>query len=171
MKIKSLILTSILFFIFFQGIKAQLPKFQSAYIFNICRFIEWPQDYRTGNFVIGVLGANAEIIPELEEIAKSKKMFGQTIEVLSFKSVDAISKCHVLFVPDSQTKNLPMALVKIGTNSTLLISDKEDALSKGSAINFIFADNKLKFELKKDNAVRQQLKLNPELDKLAMKVL
>jgi len=31
----------------------QLPKFQAAYIYNFSNYIEWPVNYKTGDFVIG----------------------------------------------------------------------------------------------------------------------
>jgi len=153
-----------------QTSEAQLAKFKSAYIYNICRYIEWPEGYREGNFIIGVVG-KSEITEELEILAQQKKIVGQTIVIKQYKSVANVEKCHVLYISESQWKNLPEAVVKVGNNATLIFSEKEGSLDKGAAINFIEAENKLKFELKKVNATRQSLKLNSSLDKLASKVL
>ena len=148
---------------------SQIAKFKSAYIYNICRYVEWPSSYRQGNFVIGIVGSS-NITSELENLAKTKIVLGQTIVVQKYKTIATAKKCHVLYVPSSQSKNLPSAVVKVGKNATLIMSEKSGALNKGAAINFIVSDNKLKFELKKTNATRQGLKLNPNLFKLAVKV-
>lgn len=162
------IMLAFLFLTSLQGF-AQIDKFKAAYIFNICRFVEWPVAPAEEDFVIGVIDAS-EVESELVSLSKTKKLFGRKIVVKRLSSVSAIDLCHVLYMGVDQTKRLPEAVVKIGTKPTLLVSEKEGAIEKGSAINFVLEDKKLKFEVKKDNAVRQGLKVNSSLNKLAAKV-
>lgn len=149
---------------------SQVAKYQAAYMYNFFSFIEWPSEYRSGNFTIGVLGSNDAIVTELQAIAASKKVISQSIMVLPFKSVGEITKCHVLFIAAAQSANIEKALAKIGSNSTLLITTTAAGISKGAAINFTVKDSKLAFELKKSNAAKQKVKISSSLNKLAAKV-
>lgn len=170
MKRKLLII--ILCIVTFWGIDAygQVEKYQAAYMYNFFSFIEWSSEYRNGNFNIGVLGNNDAIILELQSVAKSKKVISQEIMVLPFNSVDDITKCHVLFVPTSQSAHIEQALGEIGSNSTLLITSSANGISKGAAINFIIKNGKLNFELKSSNATKQNVKISSNLNQLAFKV-
>lgn len=147
---------------------AQVHKFQAAYLYNICKHMDWPAEYKKGNFIIGVL-TNNPIVGELKKIASSKKYINQKIEVKVFKNVGAITKCHVLFVPTKQTSQTKTVLSKIGKNSTLLFTSKKGAISLGSGVNFILVSSKLKFEIKKSNIIKKRIKVSSGIEKLAVK--
>lgn len=150
-------------------LNAQIEKFQAAYIYNICKYLEWPSDYTQGNFIIGVLSSNP-ITSELKKIAETKKYINQTIEIKEFKSSSSIAKCHVLFIPEKKTGDIGAVLTAIGKNNTLLITSKTGAIASGSAINFVLYESKLKFELKKSNITNKGIKVNSEIEKLALKI-
>ncbi|MBN2348714.1 MAG: YfiR family protein [Bacteroidales bacterium] len=148
---------------------AQEAKYQAAYIYNFTNFIEWPSEYRQGNFIIGVLDQDKALLSEFNAIAAKRSVKGQTIEIKAFNSVSDISKCHILFVPKSQSKNLLQVMEKVNRFNTLVVSADNGAINKGAAINFVMADNKLNFEIKSENASKLGLKLAPDLERLAMK--
>jgi hypothetical protein len=143
-----------------------IPKAQTLFIYNFSRLIEWPANYRSGPFVIGVLGY-AEVAPELEFYTKGKKVGAQDISVVRFKSAKEISNCHILFVPFDKTRQLPEILGVLNEKSTLIITEKAGALDAGSAINFVISEDKLKFELKPENAVKFGIKFSSKLQEMA----
>lgn len=148
---------------------SQIVKYQAAYMYNFFSFLEWPASSRTGDFNIGVLGNDA-IVPELQKIAKTKKVISQSIKILVFNNVNEIKKCHVLFIPKKQSSNITKAITKIENWNTLIISNANDGISKGAAINFVLKNGKLAFELKKSNATKYNVKISSNLNKLATKV-
>jgi hypothetical protein len=143
-----------------------IPKAQTLFIYNFSRLIEWPANYRTGPFVIGVLGYS-EVAPELEVYTKGKKVGAQDINVIRFKSAKEITNCHILFVPFDKTKQLPEIMGILNDKSTLIITEKAGALEEGSAINFVVIEDKLKFELKPDNAVKLGIKFSSKLQEMS----
>lgn len=145
---------------------AQVAKFKAAYIYNFTRFIEWPVSVTTGNFVIGVLGDN-EVVQELKTLSATKTVLGKQIEVKELKSATETGFCHVILVGAGQTSKVSAVTGGLGNNATLLISEGSGAIKAGSAINFFMTDNKLQFELKKENILRQGLKMNSQLESLA----
>jgi hypothetical protein len=52
--------------------------------------------------------------------------------------------------------------------SILIISEKSGALNEGAAINFIIQEDKLKFELKGENASKYGIKVSSKLQEMAM---
>ena len=164
--LQNLLLISFLFTLSTQ-VKAQVPKLQSVFIYNFTKYIDWPAEYKTGNFVVGVLG-DATITRELQKMARTKKAGTQTIEIKTFKTVADVSKCHILFIPSSKSSFISQIAKKVGAKSTLIIGEKEGLTRNGAAINFVLKDNKQKFELSKKNAAKHKLKVSSSLEKLAI---
>jgi uncharacterized protein DUF4154 len=147
----------------------QEAKYKSVFIYNFTKHFEWPVSYRTGNFVIGVIG-NPVIISELENITSNKKAGSQPIVIEKFKDETAIGKCHILFVPSNKSKNMGDIVAKIGSNPTLIVTEKDGMAQQGAGINFIIQAGKIKFELNKANAAKQGLKISSYLETLAILV-
>ena len=158
-----------LLFISFDNAQTGIPKAQAMFIYNFSRLIEWPASYKTGPFVIGVLGSS-NLANELLSYTTGKKVGAQDIVVKQYKEVGEIEKCHILFVAFSKTKNFPEIISSLGNNSTLLISEKNGAIDDGSAINFSIIGDKLKFEISQGNASKYGLKLSAKLAEMAFKV-
>ncbi len=173
---KYFLIASILIFSLFGKSKAQtyeassLYEAQAIYLYSICKYMQWPNEALTGNFVIGVL-SNDPIILELKKIASSRKYVSQNIEIKVFNSVSELTKTHVLFIPSKKTEQIDQILAKINKNQTLVISNKKGAINLGSGINFVVSsDGKLKFEIKKSNILNKGIKINSSIDKLAIKI-
>lgn len=144
-------------------------KIKAMFIYNFTKYIEWPQNYKQGNFVIGVLG-NSSIFIELSNMASAKKAGTQSFEIKNFTSPASVSKCHMLIVASDITTGFSDALSKIKNNSTLIITEKAGLAKQGAAINFVVQNNKQAFELNKANAEKYDLKVSSNLLALAIVV-
>jgi hypothetical protein len=162
------IIIVLLFFLSIQNAFAQssIPAAQSVFIYNFTRLIEWPADYKSGDFIIGVIGS-AEVFNELKNYTASKMVGVQPIKVVRFNTAADISKCHIIFVSYGKTKELPEMLAKLGGGSTLLVSENRAAIDKGASVNFVILEDKLKFELKVSNATSVGLKIHSNLENMA----
>jgi hypothetical protein len=164
---KTLVTLIALLFASVAYMQTTIPKAQTLFIYNFSRLIEWPASYRSGPFVIGVLGAS-EVTVELESYTKGKKVGAQDISVIRYKTPQEISTCHILFVPFSKTKQVPEILGILNGKSTLIITEKAGALEEGSAINFVILQDKMKFELKPENAIKFGIKFSSKLQEMSM---
>lgn len=154
-------------FLYSTGLFSQAEKLQTVFIYNFTKHIEWPESYRQGDFVIGVLG-NAAIVEELEELAKNRRVGGQPIVVKKYRDVSEIGKCHILFIPENRSADIGSVLSALKNGSTLIITDKKGLATAGAAINFVVEGNKQKFELNKKNATKYGLKVSSDLERLAI---
>jgi hypothetical protein len=86
--------------------KAQLPdpvsKIKVMFLYNFTKYIEWPKEYKQGDFIIGILGGGSEALQkELEKLALTKKAGIQNIVIKKYNSLAEVDKCHMLFIPES----------------------------------------------------------------------
>ncbi len=143
-------------------------KIKAIYIYNFTKYIEWPDNYKQGNFVIGIMGNNVSLINELNKMAASKTVGNQRLEIKSITSADAT--CHIVYLLSENSTQLNEVIDKMKSKSTLIITDKAGLAAKGAGINFVIQENKQKIELNKANIERHKLKVASSLVELAIQV-
>ncbi len=144
---------------------AQIDKLKSAFIYNFAKNTNWPASYKSGDFVIAVLGKTGVTL-ELKKIAATRKIGAQKIVVVEYSSASQINKCHILFISKGSSGELASALNKIG--NTLVVTDKKGLTDSGAAINFVLQGSKLRFKMNKANATSRKLVISTTLEKMAM---
>ncbi len=145
-------------------------KIKASFIYNFTKYIDWPDKYKEGSFVIGVLGTSS-FYNDLTTLLSSKMIGTQIFEIKSFASAESVAGiCHILFVPAEHSAMLPDILKKVKNKSTLIITEKPGLAKQGSAINFVVANNKQRFELNKTNVEKYNLKVSTTLSALAIQV-
>ena len=153
-----------------QDPNASNAKLKASYIYNFTKYINWPDKYKEGNFVIGVLGTST-FYNDLTALLSTKTVGSQKFEIKSFTSAESVSGiCHILFVPVENSSMLPDVLKKMKGKSTLIVTEKPGLAKQGSAINFVVENNKQKFELNKSNIEKYSLKVSSTLTSLAIAV-
>ena len=166
---KKFLLLFALVFVTASGIQAQagIAEAKAKFIYNFTKFFEWSQSNQSDDFVIGVLGSN-DVYQELEDFTKGKKVILKEIKVKRFTSADKVSNCHILFVSRVHSKKLPDLDSRIGSN-TLLISNSDNGIERGAALNFVIEDNRLKYEFAASNAMDKGLKFSSRIKDMAAK--
>ena len=147
--------------------QTSVAQAQAVFIYNFTRLIEWPSDYKTGDFVIGVYNSS-ELFNEIKNFTNGKTVGSQPIAVTKFSSAQTITKCHILFVPFGKTKEIGTILSTLSGAKTLIISEKKGALEEGSTINFVIVEDKLKFEIKASSGSKLGLKISSNLENMAI---
>jgi len=152
----------IVIFIFFITIvlssKAQDAPFKALYMFNISKLIDWPEEYKQGDFVIAILGSS-----DVSKEFTGKRVIQQSIVPKEFESLSEIGKCNILYIPAEETAQLTAALSKYKGKPTLVISDGGGLAQKGSCITFVKKGTQLQIEISKTNIERQGLKVSSDL--------
>jgi len=144
-------------------------KFKSIFIYNFTKYVEWPEAYREGDFVIGVVGGSS-LYGMLKSSSKDKKVNNQTVVVKKFASIDEVDKCHILYISED-FKDVAGAVAKIKEHNTLVVTEGPGLVDNYSAINFVVVANALKFELNKGNIKKYNLTMSNSLERLATKVV
>jgi len=132
-------------------------------IYNFTKYINWPASYKTGNFVIAVLG-NDNITPEMKKMLSTKLCGEQQIEIREYPLVEHITKCHILYIPSQSSNLLPKVMNAVQGKSVLIITEKNGLIDDGACINFIqTANGKIGFELNMKETENRSLSVNNTL--------
>ncbi|HRG38278.1 MAG TPA: YfiR family protein [Bacteroidia bacterium] len=170
MKKKICIFLSIVFF----SLGADRPeetnaKIKAIYIYNFTKYIEWPESYKQGNFVIGIMGNNTTLVNELNKMAIVKTVGNQRLEIKNIHANSDVG-CHIIYLLSDNSTQLAEVMEKNKNKSTLIVTDKAGLASRGAGINFVIQENKQKIELNKSNIERYKLKVASSLVELAIQV-
>lgn len=142
---------------------------KASYLYNFAKGIDWPDEYKTGNFIISVMGSS-NLHRELVKGYNSKKIGSQQIEVRKLSETLNINKCHVLYVGKESMDMLSDIAETLKDKATFIVTDEAGSLEKGSALNFEFVNNQWRFALKLKNATDKGLFIGSTLKSLAIKV-
>ncbi len=148
---------------------AQVEKFKALYIYNISRFVEWPADYGSAEFTIGIVGNNADLVSNIETLLGTKNVNGKKIKVVNVSSAQDAEGCNILYF--SKGKEKMIAEIGKGASKGLIITETAGATEHGSGINFFLQDSKLKFEMSQANITGKGLNISKELSSLASRTL
>ncbi len=144
---KKTLLLSLLFFVIISAGFAQKEKYQTLFIYNFTRYVKWPVSYNTGKFVIGVIG-ESPIIKQITSMANYRKMTDDSLSiiVITYGSIDEIEDCNILYISEDFVGNIEQIEAKCEQKSVLFITDSPGMAMKGSVINFIEKEGKIRFE-------------------------
>lgn len=148
-------------------VSAQEEEYISLFIYNFTRYIEWPEDRRTGDFIIEVMG-HESVTVKLKETTANRLVGNQRIVVRDIKSPEEMGNPHIILVGHWHSRHIQKVLGKIGNIAILVVAEKEGMIKEGAAINFVIRDGAIKFELKKLNATKYGLKVHSRLDNMSI---
>jgi hypothetical protein len=140
---------------------------KAAFVYNFTKFIDWNSYLKEEEFFIGIVG-NSKITSSLNAIAQSNKVGEKKIRLRQFSKIEDIDFCHILFISNDTSISLQAILEKAAVKGTLIISEKEGYAKKGTCLNFIILNNKLKFEANMKAINAADLKAGAQLLKLAI---
>ncbi len=146
-------------------------KAQSLFLYNFIKYSKFPTLPLNNEFVITVLG-ETPLLAELQAMAKVKKTTeGYPIVIRKANTVNDIGTSQLVYIPDSRSKDLKLAVEKTQGQPVLIIAEREGLAKKGAVINFVTLDDDvLKFELSRKVLENRKLRMAGEIVQLALLV-
>lgn len=157
-----LIVTILLFFHLYEAWAQNAYAVHANIIYHFTKYINWPDDRKTGEFVIGVVG-DTPLYEELKLFISNKTAAGQPFVIKKFSATASSYNCHILFVGDDESGSVKRIAATTAGTPTLLVTEAEGLSRKGSCINFIIVDDHLKLEINKTNIEHRCLDIASEL--------
>jgi len=148
-------------------------QIKAAFLYKFSAFVEWPPKAFTrpdSPFTIGVIGAD-ELAAELEQIVKGRTVLERAVVVRRMRRGEPVAGIQMLFIGQAEGARLAEILAIAKGQSVLTVTESEDALSHGSMINFVFVDDKVRFDVALPQAERGALRISARLLAVARKVL
>jgi len=163
-------------------------RVKAAFLYNFVKFVDWPAEETADvsqPIIIGILGADP--FGDAFEPAKNAHVKGRKISVERFKSfeemrkdasqaesllhnqIDAIRKCHLLFICSSEKWHLEEIIESLKGAPVLTISELDDFAKSGGIIELMMEDGKVRFGVNLRVAEKADLKIRSQLLRLAKK--
>ena len=139
----------------------------SMMMFNFVKYVQWPTNDNSKEFVIGVVGNN-EIYNTLSTWYSGKPKGNKTIVIKKFNNASEITDCQAVFIDRSKSNEFDAVNNKVKGKGTLVVTDHSGFGSKGSCINFKKVDDKLRFELNQHAFEASNLKVASALSQMAI---
>ena len=144
-----------------------LHEVYSMMVYNFVKYVQWPANSGSGDFVIGVVG-NTEMYNTMAKWYNGNKIGTHTCVVKQFKSAADVSDAQVIFIDRSKSGEFDDINSKTKGKNTLIVTDKNGLGERGSSINFKVVDSKLKFELNQKALEASNLKVASSLAAMAI---
>jgi hypothetical protein len=165
-------------------------QIKAAFLYNFIKFVDWPKEAMPdGNepITIGIIGkdpfGNAfepvkdkdvrekkVVVKRFKSIADLKKL-GESGKDELERQIEAVKKCHLLFVCSSEKEYLKDIVNAVKDRPVLTVGDTEEFLQSGGIISFVMEDQKVRFEVNLTAAEHAKLKIRSQLLRLAKRVI
>jgi hypothetical protein len=145
---------------------------KAAFLYKFGDFVEWPADAFAGPdgaFIIGVVGADA-MAAELERVVAGRTIQERKVVVRRLRRGEALGRLHVLFVGEAESVRLPDVAAAAQSQPVLVVTESDNATARGSMINFVSVDGRVRFDVALPSAERGRLKISARLLAVARRV-
>jgi hypothetical protein len=142
-------------------------KIQANIIYRFTKYIDWPVNKKSGDFIIGVIG-DSPLYDDLKDLTANKTVKNQKIVVTKMSPTASSYDCHMLFISEEESSSLKKIAGATTGAPILIISESDGLARKGSCINFITVDDHLKLEINKSNVEQRSLGIASELLELGI---
>lgn len=155
-----------------QSIPASVDEVKAAYLYKFASFVEWPDGAfasADAPIVFGVVGAEA-VYAELVRLLAGRTAQGRPLAARRVAPGDLLDGLHVLFIGTGVAP--PAAWLQRAQNRPLLVvTDRTLGLDAGAALNFVLAQDRLRFEASLPAIDRSGLRVSSRLLALAQRVV
>lgn len=142
-------------------------KVQANIIYRFTKYIDWPINEKSGDFIIGIVG-ESPLYDDLKSLSTNKTVGSQKIAVVKMSPSANSYNCQMLFISEDESSSLKRIASLTAGYPILIISESDGLARKGSCINFITVDERLKLEINKSNVEQRSLGIASELLELGI---
>lgn len=142
---------------------------KAAFLFNFAQFVEWPADaFGSTNspIVIAVLGPDP-FQGALDKVCAGEEVRGRPLRVIRYAKAADVRPAHMLFIPRAMAPQLPDALSRVASSSTLTVSDADKFAERGGMIQLFTDQNQVRLRIDAEAARKAGLSISSKLLRLA----
>ena len=146
-------------------------KIKAAFLLRFLGYVEFPP-HAFGDagtpLTIGVVGAD-DLAAELTRMVAARADDQRAIVVRQLRETEGAEPVHLLFVGGRDLEQVGRTVRQAG-GALLVVTECENGLPKGSAINFRLVDERVRFDVALDAAERNGVRLSSRLLTVANRV-
>ncbi len=148
-------------------------RVKAAFLFKFAAYVEWPPSVFSQPetpIVIGVAGADA-IAQELEQVVVGRTVAGRPVIVRRLARGDSAGECcQILFIGAGERARTAELLAGAQGRPVLTVTEVDAQHPKGSIINFLATEDRVRFDISREAADRNGLQLRSQLLRVARQV-
>jgi hypothetical protein len=154
-----------------QGAKPTDYEVKAVYLYNFCRFVEWPANTaaKSDSFKVCVLGQDP-FGPALDAALAGETIGGRSVAAKRISSPQEAVSCQILFMSSAEDSRLSQIMEALDKGAVLTVSDMPQFSRRGGMIQFVLEGKKVRFEVNLTAVQRAGLTLSSELLKVATTV-
>jgi hypothetical protein len=147
-------------------------QIKAAYLFNFLKFVDWPENQPVdplGKWVIGIVG-DSPVGGALSRLAEGKNVLGRELQIKKLQSTDNLRGCNILFISESERKQLPAILTALRGSSVMTVADMDKFVQSGGMVQLDMGDARVRVTIDVGATDRAHLKVSSKLLALARSV-
>jgi hypothetical protein len=142
-------------------------RLKVALSYNFAKFTHWPDSLANEAFTFCYFDKNyTEAFNQL----KGKTVAKKQIKTRKLSYSDKINDCQLLYLSKADQSVLVNTLLTMQKLPILTVSDSPDFLTSGGMIEFVVANNKMRFKVNNTRITQVDLNLSSKVLKLALEV-
>ena len=142
---------------------------KAVFIFNFANFVEWPaQDSATEAFRFCSLAPENELSSALRSSALGESIRDRTAEYRVVDSIDDLSECHILYIPQSRTgAELALFLSAAYENNILTVGDGSEFAELGGVVGLAIEGGRVRVIINRSSLRIAGLRASSKLLRIA----
>lgn len=151
---------------------AQQPladEVKAVFLFNFAKYVDWPSEPRgSSNTLRLCVPANPSFLAVVQQAVRAEVVNGRPLAAIGLDGLDEARACDILFVGDTSTGDAASWAGAVRGRQTLTVG--EGRLIDGVVIAFVRDQNRLRFDINRSAAAKQNLAISSRLLGLARRV-
>ena len=143
---------------------------KAAFLYHFGQFVEWPTrsfESRDAPLVIGIYGIDP-FHGDLERIVAGQQINGHPVTVRQALKLSDLKSCNIVFINAAEQPHQAGILEALNGAAVLTVTEDMNQFPRsGLMINLLVEDDKIRFEINEDAALRAGLRISPKLLSLA----
>jgi hypothetical protein len=146
---------------------------KAAFLFHFVQLVDWPSEALVNDeksLTLCTFGKDP-FGGALETTLQGKSIGARALRIRHLKQVQEVQGCQLLFVGGNERKADASLLAGLKDQAILTVGEGDDFAKQGGMIGFCMENNKVRFDINVDTAVRAKLKISSRLLQLARSVI
>jgi hypothetical protein len=145
---------------------------KATYLDKFAPFVAWPSpsaEFPGGAFTVCVVGGDP-LGPLLDRAVSGQRIGDHPVEVRRFATIAGDPGCSVMYITGSAAQPVPAVLAAVRGTPVLTVTDGAQDPAGSGIINFVLADDRVRFDIDTVAAAASGLTISSKLLSLALHV-
>lgn len=123
-------------------------EIEAAYLFKFGSYVEWPDNaFSNASSPLTIAVVDADVVADaLVQMAVGRTINDRPVLIRKLRREDSLAGVNILFVGRSGNAKLADILAAAKGRPILTVTESDEGLARGSMINFVLVESKVRFE-------------------------